>query len=258
MFPKLPFWKTIPISATCLLGLSALASPMLLASAPTPASHTAQVMPPLDEDDKPQTTPAGPRDDCLVGETSQPLLPLLPDFNEKIGLTVSPYPTLFVYVPETRAESAQFVLSDEAGREVYSQTVTLADTAGVMSLTVPAREEIAPLAPGETYSWTFALACPNEESGGTDLDLYVTGWIQRVENPELKQQVEQASARQVFSLCVKAGIWHDMLHALAELRRDNPQDSELTEYWVTLLTDVGLAPVAQAPLMDVNPEVSIP
>lgn len=99
----------IAFSTACILFLIAFPKP-LRTLAQTFPSQTPEVMPPLEPDDKPPTLPAGPRDPCLKGENSQSLIPLLPDLNQKIGLTVSPHPTIFVYIPQTRAETAQFVL----------------------------------------------------------------------------------------------------------------------------------------------------
>jgi hypothetical protein len=40
-----------------------------------------------------------------------------------------------------------------------------------------------------------------------------------------------------------------LLASLAQLRRDNPNDAELAQFWARLLSDVGLADVAKEPLV---------
>ncbi|MCT7986597.1 DUF928 domain-containing protein [Laspinema sp. A4] len=247
MLKRLLFLNAIALSTLCILSLSPVPT-ALRTLAQTLPSQTPEVMPPLDPDDKPPTLPAGPRDECLTGENSPSLIPLLPDLNQKIGLTVSPHPSIFVYIPQTRAETALFVLIDEQRDRIYSQPVALAGTPGILNITVPEDANIPPLEPNQTYSWTLALLCPTI-AGFREPNIYVTGRIQRVENPELAQQVSQAIPQQVPSLSAQAGIWHDTLHTLAQLRRENPQDTTLIAYWESLLTDVGLADIAQAPLL---------
>lgn len=246
----------IAFSTACILFLVAFPK-ALRTPAQTFPSQTPEVMPPLDPDDKPPTLPAGPRDPCLKGENSQSLIPLLPDLNQKIGLTVSPHPTLFFYIPQTWAETAQFVLIDEQRDRIYSQPIPLEGTPGILSITVPEDANIPPLEPNQTYSWTLALLCPTIAEI-REPNLYVTGRIQRIENPELAQQVSQATPREVPSLYAEAGIWHDTLHTLAQLRRENPEDTDLTAYWERLLTDVGLADIAQAPLLPLDSDPTSP
>jgi hypothetical protein len=256
MLNRLFCLKAIALSTLGILSLSAIPT-ALRTLAQTLPSQTPEVMPPLDPDDKPPTLPAGPRDDCLSGENSPSLIPLLPDLNQKIGLTVSPHPTIFVYIPQTLAETALFVLIDEQRDRIYSQAVPLEGTPGILSITVPEDANIPALEPNRTYSWTLALLCPTT-AGIREANIYVTGRIQRVENPELAQQVSQATPQQVPSLYAQAGIWHDTLHTLAQLRRDNPEDTDLTAYWESLLTDVGLADIAQSPLLPLDSDPATP
>src|SRR4028118_2228835 len=39
----------------------------------------------------------------------------------KIGRTVSDYPTFFFYLPQTEAELAEFILEDESGNQIYNR-----------------------------------------------------------------------------------------------------------------------------------------
>ena len=190
MLKRLFSRTAIALSTLCILSLSAIPT-ALRTPAQTFPSQTPEVMPPLDPDDKPPTLPAGPRDECLTGENSPSLIPLLPDLNQKIGLTVSPHPSIFVYIPQTRAETALFVLIDEQRDRIYSQAVPLEGTPGILTITVPEDANIPPLEPNQTYSWTLALLCPTI-ADTREANIYVTSRIQRVENLELAQQVSQA------------------------------------------------------------------
>ena len=48
----------------------------------------------------------------------------------KVGRTVSDYPTFFFYLPPTEAESAEFTLADQSGKEIYKQTLTISNLSG--------------------------------------------------------------------------------------------------------------------------------
>jgi hypothetical protein len=208
-----------------------------------------QVIPPVDSDDNPQTSPGGVRDDCLVGENPKPLKALVPATAGNVGITVAAYPTLFVYIPETGAEEAEFVLKDvSADSVVYQTRVRLPSTPGVMSLSLPKRADVKELQVQKDYRWTFALVCKSQD-GKENTDIFVNGDIQRLNRPDVEKQVREAAPQEVPSIYAKEGIWHDLLASLAKLRRDNPNDAELAEFWARLLSDVGLADVAKEPLV---------
>jgi len=191
-----------------------------------------------------RTEPAGRRDECILGEKS--LTALIPVTPEKLGLTIASRPTFFFYIPQTKAENADFSLQDENGNIVYKTTLKLPKTSGVIGLPIPNVATSPELQVDKSYQWTFSLVCDAENRAD---DKYVQGFIQRVSRPDLVAKVERTALKQRPSVYANAGIWHEMLTTLAELRRANPNDAALRAEWKSFLDSVGLKDVAQEPLV---------
>jgi len=214
---------------------------------------------------------AGTRGTCLINsdttgnrsasatplvQSAPSLVALVPESN--LGLTLAEYPTLFWYVPESVATTAQFTLYNSFGRDrkvVYETQLKLDGKAGIISLQVPNDGTVAPLALDRTYYWTFKLLCinpsdPNDRSG----DIRVEGFVQRVMPPaDLVAQLKAVEtgttdSRQLPAIYAQAGIWHETLASLAKLRQDNPDDVKLKESWASLMQDINLAELANVPL----------
>jgi len=187
------------------------------------------------------------------------LMPIRNELNKRIRvpanqtLTVAANPTFFVYVPETTAKSAEFLLSDEQDNEVYRTTLRLptvlssdvptssVSTPGIVKLSLPAKDF---LKTGKNYRWVFALNCiaPDGDLSG---NLYVEGWIQRTElSPDLKTKVEQATLLEQAKLYATARIWPETLMLASQLRSSKPDE------WEELLNSVGLTEISQAPFIE--------
>jgi hypothetical protein len=191
-----------------------------------------------------QTQPAGRRDDCMMGEKS--LTALIPVTPEKLGLTIASRPTFFFYIPQTNAKDADFSLQDDKGKVVYKTTLKLPKTSGVISLPIPNVATAPELQVDKSYQWTFSLVCNAQKRAD---DVSVRGFIQRVNRPDLVAKVEKTALKQRPSVYAEAGIWHEMLTTLAELRRANPNDATLTAEWKSFLDSVGLKDVSQESLV---------
>ena len=195
---------------------------------------------------KPDTEPSGRRTaDCIAGEKR--LTALIPKTERKIGLTVTADPTLFFYVPSRgiTAETIEFILKDNNENTRYQTTLPVPKDPGIISLKIP---RSAKLQLGNSYRWTFSLIC---QTRSRDDDIYVNGIIQRVGlTPELTAQLAEAESREIPTIYANAGIWHETLSSLAQLRQDNPQDQALTDDWVRMLESVGLGDIAEEPLIE--------
>lgn len=190
---------------------------------------------------------------CIEGNNS--LVALVPASG--IGTTMAEYPTFFWYMPQTRAASLKFVLQDANNQEIYSTEYPLAksheavtdspvSTPGIKSLTLPSLANLAPLEIGQNYSWQLTLICDSSNQGE---DILAKGGIQRVNlDPTLALRLQRATPQQRVALYADARVWYETLDTLLELRRDRPNDKELTDAWTKLLTSVGLQAVAQEPL----------
>jgi hypothetical protein len=185
----------------------------------------------------------GTRGGCLSRQPT--LTALMPDTN--YGQTTSPYPTWLWYAPAIEAEAAEFVLLDSNGNEVYKATFDIANRPGIISLTLPATSNLPPLSVGEDYHWYFSLICDlNDRSA----DVYTEGWIQRIEpDTALSRELATADALERPSLYAAAGVWHDAIATLADLRRLQPDAAIVSDRWENLLESVGLEDLADQPFV---------
>lgn len=187
----------------------------------------------------------GTRGECPLG--AKRLTALVPENN--LGLTEAAYPTFFFYIPESQTPKAiEFVLLDDSDRQVYETTFMTTGTAGIINLSLPSFAGLQPLEIGKNYHWYFSMLCNPLNRAE---DVFVEGWIQRVEpNPVLALKLENASAAERVNLYASAGLWHEALMTLTELRRDRPNDSPIAANWTKLLQNVGLETIAQEPLIE--------
>jgi hypothetical protein len=194
----------------------------------------------------------GTRGDCLrsSADSTRPstLTALMPDKN--LGLTTSDTPTLFWYVPENAASSAEFILMDDNDTEVYKARFRVTGEAGIISLSLPEEAGLPPLAVGKDYHWSFALICSTQETSDNSGIVYTEGWIQRIEaDAQLQARLASATEQDRPSIYAEAGIWQDAITSLATLRRTQPTNALLTSRWNTLMESVGLTTVSNQPLM---------
>jgi len=162
-------------------------------------------------------------------------------------LTISEYPTFFVYVPQTSAQRVRFVLTEKNSHEIY-KTFPLPSTPGIVSVTLPADKP--PLEIGKVYKWSFSIIC---KPGDSSQNITVYGWVKRTEpNPALLKALEKATPLERAALYGEYGIWHETLTTLANLRRSQPQESTLVVKWTELLKSepVKLSAISQAPLVE--------
>lgn len=166
-----------------------------------------------------------------------PLIALSPTNN--IVTTVSGNPTLFAYIPKTRAQEAEFAVYDEEGNTVYQEQLALPETSGIVKLSLP--EEIC-LQVGKDYTWEVTMISDPENP---DWNPSLQGWIQRTElNPDLEARLEDADPLEKAELYAQASIWSEAINILAQLRDTHPEE------WEELLSSVNLGELAQAPLVD--------
>jgi len=222
---------------------------------------------PPDIEEKPRTQSGGPRfiqptediDDPPAGgvrsvpsgctSSSQLSLTALVPKN-KIGQTVSDYPTFFFYLPQTDAELAEFILEDQSGNQIYRQDLPIKNVSGVIGVSIPANTNVPPLEVGKKYTWIFSLVCDPEDRSS---DLLETGIVRRVElSAEILRELENANPRQKTFIYAENGIWQDALSNLAAARRANPNDTDLPADWESLLDSVTLGEIAKEPIVEME------
>ncbi|MBP0019754.1 MAG: DUF928 domain-containing protein [Cyanobacteria bacterium SBLK] len=207
--------------------------------------------PPEDKIGEPRNTGAGgSRGKCLKDPQDKPTLtvlaPQLPQSSEREilrgGLTQDDSPALFVYVPETVAKTADFLLLEqlEEGRskELHYHEFSLPQQSGIVRFSLPvALEE------GKTYEWHFALICDPDDRNG---DAIAAGTIERISPVSLPTPDADPMAQ--IAHYGKAGLWYDFFALLTEERDKSPQ---LQAVWETALQgEFGQnTPIAQAPFL---------
>ena len=166
----------------------------------------------------------------------------------KIGRTVSEYPTFFFYLPDTEAELAEFMLEDESGNKIYQQDLTIKNLSGVIGVSIPANTNVPPLEVGKNYTWKFTVVCDAQDRSSDQLE---SGIVRRVElSPDILRQLENADPRQKTFIYAENGIWQDALGTLAAARRANPNDPDLAADWESLLGSVELGEIAAKPIVE--------
>jgi hypothetical protein len=102
---------------------------------------------------------------------------------------------------------------------------------------------------GKDYTWQLALICdPTDRSG----DQVVEGLIERTalssaQKTRLAAATDPLKQAEVYA---QARIWQETIAILAQLRRDRPNDSNVTNAWKELLNSVELPAIATAPLVE--------
>jgi hypothetical protein len=168
----------------------------------------------------------------------------------KIGRTVSDYPTFFFYLPEIEAELGEFILEDESGNQIYQQDLIISNLPGVIGVSIPANTNVPPLEVGKNYTWKFTVVCDPEDRSS---DLLESGIVRRVElSADILRQLENAAPRQKTFIYAENGIWQDALSNLAAARQANPDDPELTADWESLLDSVTLGEIGKEPIVEME------
>ena len=168
------------------------------------------------------------------------LVPVYSNSELVLGATLAERPTFWFYIPYKRSFPAKFVLKDKDGKLVYQTDVTLPETPGVVSLSLP--RAVAPLLIGKRYHWFLKISCKAQQPPA-----FVEGWIQRNSlDPILKSQLEKATPRDRVALYAAKGIWFEALSTAGILRRHDPQDTS----WAALLQAVGLNDLATESIIE--------
>ncbi|BAY49210.1 hypothetical protein SAMD00079811_68390 [Scytonema sp. HK-05] len=206
----------------------------------------AQTSPPPDRGTPPSKEGTGSRGDCLYKQNKPPLTKLVGSHNLK--LTAKEHPTFWIYVPysSTEANEGEFSLQD-GDVEVYRTRFKLNATPGIVSVSLPS--SVTPLVVGKEYRWYLDINCPSSVSSSeSSTPASLTGVVQRVsESSQLQQELNAAKTPlETIATYAKYGIWLETLSELAQLRLKQPQDVQLRNAWVELLSaeNVGLASIA--------------
>ncbi|MGL5510022.1 MAG: DUF928 domain-containing protein [Microcoleaceae cyanobacterium] len=158
--------------------------------------------------------------------------------NNNVATTVATNPSIFVYMPENKAKSAEITISDAEGNDVYSSKLAINNDSGIIRIDLP---DI--LKSGRIYDWQVVLNCTNDIN---IIDLgsnpSVQGKIETLQvSNDLQTQLAtaQANSLELAKIYAKAGVWQETLKTLADLRNQYPKE------WAELLQSVGLDALSQ-------------
>lgn len=187
----------------------------------------------------------GTRSGCTAGEKA--LTAIIPENN--VWVTTAAYPQFYFYLPKAAdAQEVEFVLRNEEDQQVYEKTFTMSGDAGIVSLSLLESDPLPALEKDKHYRWYLSVICNTQNRSQ---DLVVEGWIQRVDmNQNVTSRLDQTDPKTKANLYLEAGIWHEALNTLAQLRREQPQDNLVSNQWKQLLQSIGLEAMAQEPFLD--------
>lgn len=217
----------------------------------SPAWTLSQTFKPPDRGAPPRTEDSGTRSGPSAASSQRPLRLLLPNVRPtptRFGFTVSNYPTFFAYIPQSRARTGGFILLDDRNQLVYWTSFPMPKEASIVSISLPPTAS-PPLEVGKWYKWyLIVLGNPDRWGNGGISDF---GWIQAIEPSEtLANQLQNATPRDRPALYAEAGIWHDALASLVDLRRSQPNDATLAADWEELFNSAGLADFSQGAVVE--------
>ncbi|URR35073.1 DUF928 domain-containing protein [Thermosynechococcus sp. HN-54] len=185
----------------------------------------------------------GGTESCLT-EPKQTVVALVPKDNN--GLSSTPTPTLYSFIPANRGAALTLTLRDSQGTEVYRQERPAPTEAGIVGWPV----ENVSLKKGVDYQWELTLTCTN----GTTA-IKTASWFRLMPlSPSQQQRIVQA--RDAAAAFAMAGYWYDALNQLAKQRLAQPEDTQVQQKWQALLQSpaVQLANLANQPLVPLPPQ----
>ncbi|MEH2350934.1 MAG: DUF928 domain-containing protein [Nostoc sp.] len=179
---------------------------------------------------------------CLIGKKL--ITSLIPP--DKLGLTFAQHPTFFWYVPPSQVKTAKFVLLAEDQDIFYETSFLLPERPGIISFKLP--ESSPALAVGKTYHWYLTVVCNAQDSSGNPT---VEGWVERTQpGVSLSEALAKANLYKLPTIYAEAGIWHEALTSLVQLRQTEPNNFKTRLDWRQFFKSVGLSAIASEPLID--------
>lgn len=193
-----------------------------------PVAVNALEFPSAPERNPPKSTAAGGRrGGCVLGEL--PIKAITPGDDNHIK-TVSSQPPFFIYIPKTKAQTAQFVLKNKDGNRVDFQEIPVKNGDYIVQINLPSNIN---LQEGREYWWEVSLVCnPMFINSGN----YTKGKIEKVSLDEsVQNQIKMTSnTLEKARIYANANIWSETLTTLMTIKDSQPQE------WQELLKSVGL------------------
>ncbi|MEB3339238.1 DUF928 domain-containing protein [Okeania sp.] len=189
----------------------------------------------------------GPCSPIITEKLGIGLTAVMPENN--IGTTVSSHPTVYLYVPKTNKQNAEFVLYDLTNENIdpiYETNISLPQSAGIIKVNLPKTVE---LQPDNTYVWYFGITCDPDKPS---LDYYIQGWLQRTSltsEVKVKLQKLEENPLEKAKLYAELSVWSETITTLEKSRSAYPQA------WKKLFQSIGLGEIADSQIFDFSEEI---
>ena len=160
---------------------------------------------------------------------------LVPDH---VGQTRSAQPSLFWFIdrlPDSSARIEFTLLAADQEEPVFETQLKPPDRVGIHRIRLS--DLGVKLEPGTEYEWSVAVVM---DAGDPSKDVVATGWIDRVERPELDARLRDAGADGAVYILAEEGLWYDALAELGDDLDRSPSDAKLRSMQASLLEQVGL------------------
>ncbi len=158
------------------------------------------------------------------------------------SLTVQAQPRLWFYLPTDSEEMNAVIAIKNTRNELLYEGQLNGETEsdGIVSVPLPVE-----LSAGDPYQWVLTVECDENDS------VTVDGWIGRAPiSPATAGVFAGVGDRNRAALYANEGFLQDALSELALLRLADKADEDLAEDWIGFLSDLGLADLTAAPLLD--------
>jgi len=159
---------------------------------------------------------------------------LAPDHS---GLTTSEQPSLYWFISNSTSLPIELTVIDSKGIKPLLETKLPAPAkAGIQRVRLA--DYNIRLAPGVAYRWFVAVV---PEADRRSKDILAGGAIERIEaSEELKAKLANSKTNDTPFVYAEAGLWYDALRSISDLIEAEPQNQELKNQRVALLSQIGL------------------
>jgi hypothetical protein len=153
---------------------------------------------------------------------------------ESAGITISPNPVLYFYVPKATKSSALVTLSDPEenttlGRQKFPDGFP---KAGIYRVQISDLKQ--PLKPEHVYTWTVSIRAPEGDNAHNAVSLAL---VRYQPNAELSAKLSGMGPEERARVLGENSIWYDAIAALSEAIDANPSDQFLRAERTRLLSE---------------------
>ncbi|MEM6402578.1 MAG: DUF928 domain-containing protein [Cyanobacteria bacterium P01_D01_bin.116] len=195
-----------------------------------------------------RTSVGATRGSCFQNEQARKsIIPLIPSDADGVTTTAE-YPSLLFHVPRIpEAKSLELVVQDKNFKTLHKVALSPNQRTGIIRANLTSQTG-QPLALNKQYNWVFSVIC---DSSSRSTDWTLGGTVQRIQpNQDVSFDLKTAAPQDKVEIYVNNKLWENALRTVVDLRRQNPNDAEIKQYWRDLLKSVGFQDeVIQAPLL---------